>query len=202
MIGLPTHLPEWNAWSQEIVRRIRIGGARDNLQSLVKVGCDEEELLFRLAAIVAWKDKKIDWRSTGLTPHLIRVAPDKLREAAGLVERFNNALAIRPKISASPEELSRSLWSFADHLEEITPLLLRPSSLTLEISALCSLVGYVTRVSKKPHDKEVSGLIGAVLGREYYAATHLTQWRSKHREAIGLFGSGIVSPLSQAVPSR
>jgi len=202
MIGLPTHLPEWNAWRQEILRRIRAEGARDNLQTLVKLGCDEGELLFRLAAIVAWKNKKINWGISGLTPHRIRVAPDKLREAARLMELFNKALDIRAEVSPSPEELSNSLRSYAERLEEITPLLLCPGSFTLEISALCSLVGYVARVSKKHHDKEVSGLIGAVLGKDYYAATHLTQWRSKHREAIGLLGSGVVSPLSQPVPSR
>jgi hypothetical protein len=201
MIGLPTHLPEWGKWREETRRRIRNAGASDDLQSLIQLGCDQEKLLFRLAAVLAWNDKKFDWRDTGLTRHGVRVTPHKLREAARLVEQFSNLLVIPSDGPFNAENLSRSLSSYAKQLEKFTPLLLRPAPLTLGTSALCSLVWYVKRATNGHHDREVSGLIGSLLGRDYYAATHLTQWRSKHRKAIDLVGSHIISPLSLPVPT-
>lgn len=202
MNGLPTHLPEWKAWRVEILRRIREGDAENDLCSLVQGGCDCEELLFRLAAVVAWANRRTNWRTTGLTRHKVKVAPAKMREAAKLVERFQDVLPMPPEVSLRPGELCRSLRAYAEKLEESKPFLLGPDRLSLGVGALCSLVGYVKHATRKNYDQEVSGLICAVLGKDNYAATHLVQWRSRHRKEIDLMGCVVVNPLSVPVPQN
>jgi hypothetical protein len=197
MENLPTHVAQWKPWRREIVRRIRAGVAVTDLQTLVAAGCEEESLLFRLAAIVGWHGRVFGKNSVGLTRYQITVAPTKLRQASDLICRLEKVFAAQGEASPTIEQLGRSLRLYADSLNASLPILLRPGRLTMEVAAICSLVGYVQRSTErhKPHDEEVSGLICAVLGRESYAATHLTQWRSDHRKEIASMGEAVVNPV-------
>ena len=57
MAFLPTNLPDWEPWRKEIEKRILAANATDDLRILNKAGCTDE-LLFRLASVVAWHGGK------------------------------------------------------------------------------------------------------------------------------------------------
>lgn len=196
---LPTHLAEWKPWREEIRRRIHAGAAASDLQSLVKAGCEEESLLFRLAAVVAWHNRKLDLRTAHLTTHQVKMAPTKLIEVADLMERLEGLFSVQVGEELAVEDLTRALRFHAEQLGRRLPVL-KPGATMLGLAALCGLIGYVERMTPRPHDKEVSGLLAAVSGRDSYVATHLTQWRSKHRRDIALMGTDVVNPLLLPVP--
>ena len=197
MSGLPTYLPEWEPWRKEINKRIEAADATSYLQKLCEAGCREEELLFRLAAIVAWHGKDPTRKATGLTPHQLKIAPKKLRDAAKLIEQLERPWHPDEEIPDAVTRLTTLLKSYADGLDKWTiPNLLKPSRTTLELAARCSLVAYVERATGRNHDDELSALIAAVLRKDDYFATHLTQWRSKHQNEIDLWRHSLVNPLS------
>jgi hypothetical protein len=203
MENLPTHLSQWKPWRREVLRRVRTGVAERDLQKLVAAGCEKESLLFRLAAIVGWHGKVFGKTYVGLTRYEIKVAPTKLRKASNLICRLQKLFAVQDESSPAIEQLGRSLRLYADSLDASLLILLRPGGLTMEVAAICSLIGYVQRTTTrhKPHDPEVSGLIGAVLGKDSYPATQFTQWRFKHRKEIASMSEDIVNPLYLPVPS-
>lgn len=196
MSGLPTYLPEWEPWREEISKRIKAADATDYLQKLREAGCREDELLFRLAAIVAYQGKGATRKATGLTLHQLKIAPKKLRDAAKLIEQLERPLHPDEEIPQSANPLITSLKSYAADLEGWTiKNLLKPSRMTLELAARCSLVAYVEQATHRNYDEELSALIAAVLRKADYYATHLTQWRSKHQDEIELCRHSLVNPL-------
>ena len=194
---LPLHMPDWKPWKSEMLRRIHEGCAQQRLDTLVQAGCDRDGLLFRLAAIVAWqgRGKKLHWSATGLSRHLVKEAPKKIREVADLLGQFDRVLP--SQIEELPALLAE-LRARADELVRNSRILLNPSKRTLEVAALASLVGYVKRATGRNYDEAVTGLTEAVTRK--VLGTPLAQWRSKHREDIALLGSGVVNPLLVPIP--
>lgn len=205
MPDLPTYLPQWEPWRKEIRERIEAVEATRNLQMLGEAGCEEEKLLFRLAAVVAWHGRKEGTRNaTGLTPHQLKMAPKKLRDTAKLIEQLGRAWHTDGDASEHESSLINSLKSYADGLDGEWGIqsLLKPSRMTLELAARCGLVAYVKQATGRNHDEELSALIGAVLGKDDYFATHLTQWRAKHKGDIEQFRSALANPLTERIPRK
>jgi hypothetical protein len=198
------HLPQWKLWRTEVEKRIEKGGAKLYMKTLRKAGCGEDELLFRLAAVLAWHGRKEGTRkATGLTLHQLKMAPRKLRDAAKLIGQLQRTWQPTGEAPEDENSLINSLKSYADELESWgIQRLLKPSGMTLELAALCSLVDCVKKATGKNHDEEVSALIAAVLGKDNYFATHLTQWRSKHKAEIELNRSVLVNPLTEGIPKK
>lgn len=197
MSRLPTYLPEWEPWRDEIKKRIEAAEATNDLQKLLKAGCGEDELLFRLAAIVAWHGKHPSRKATGLTLHQLKMVPKKLRDAAKLIEQLERASDENGDIPEHASHLITSLESYADTVDgSMKDILLTPPRTTLGLAARCCLVNYVEQATGRNHDEELSALIAAVLEKDDYFATNLTQWRSKHKDEIELHRHALVNPLS------
>jgi hypothetical protein len=197
---LPLHSTVWKLCRNKIRQRIIDSEAEGDLNDLVKAGCAEDSLLYRLAAIADCHDRRLRPKAAGITQYRIRTASGKLHEAADLLDRLERAFAPLKMESLNNQQLVDSLRRKARELEKLLPALVRRNRLSLENASLCSLIGYVDRMTGRHHDREVSSLIGAVLGKGSYVATHLAQWRSKYQTEIDLLGNGVVTPSSLLAP--
>ena len=127
----------------------------------------------------------------------MKIAPEKLRDAAKLIEQLERPWHPDEEIPDAVTRLTTLLKSYADGLDEWTiQNLLKPSLMTFGPAARCSLVAYVEQATGRNYDEELSALIAAVLRKDNYFATHLTQWRSKHQDEIDLCRHSLVNPLS------
>ena len=131
-----------------------------------------------------------------MSRHSLKQMPTKMRDISAHIDDIQVALPIR----SLQEGLSQKIRASADELERSLCFLLNPDKTTTEDMAVCILVSYVEWATGKHKDAEVSELIGAVVDKQGYTATHLAQWRSKHRKQIESMVSDLINPLVKRVP--
>jgi hypothetical protein len=162
-------------------------GAKGDLETLVEAGCDRAEILSLLRVLDSqfvddsWK------RLTGLKQKQLRSAVLKFRYCADRIEGLNSrplmwaAIVYGPSGNPDFYKMPGLLRLYADILEfEIENS--RPRKNPLQNTCKALLVDMALRCGK-PYDKEVAGLIGAALGREYDTKNH-SEWRANHHALL------------------
>jgi len=196
-----TKLRSWEPWRRLVLKRITLEGATSALKKLVEKGCSEEAILIRLAAVVATlgaDPRNVD----GMTEHVVKAAPDKLRSTAELVRRLNDHFPVRTKDSIDPDRLAKLLSTFADRFSEVIKAVFDTPSSYLHNLAICILVNYVDETTRKFRDKDVSALIGAVLHKRDYAAHNLDQWRNDHKKDLAVAAGSLINPCTFPLPRQ
>jgi hypothetical protein len=172
-----------------VEQRLDEWGARGDLETLVEAGCDRAEIL-NILRILDSQFVDDSWeRLTGLKQKELRSAVQKFRDCADRIDGLNSrplmwaASVYGPRGNPDLCKIPGLLRVYADILKfEIENSGPRQKSRQNTCKAL--LVDIALRCGK-PYDKEVAGLIGAALGREYDTKNH-SEWRANHRALLDL----------------
>jgi hypothetical protein len=188
-----------------VEERLDEWNARPHLETLVDAGCDRAEIIAALNVLGA-RFADDSWEHlTGLKLKPLKSAVKRFRNCADAIDSLNSRplmwAAIVYGIKHNPDfyNIPRMLRLYADMLEfEIKnsgpkkhPLLNICKALLVDMAQRCG----------GPHDKEVAGLIGAVLGREYDTKSH-SEWRANHEallDRVRLLGDMPQIPLQPSV---
>jgi hypothetical protein len=186
--------PGWQLGREETIRRIKAAGADGDLDRLVKATGELDELLFRLAAILAGQHMKTNFKAMGMSRHIAKATPKKMRDVAQCLDKFKIVLSVK----GFEDELTSKIRSCADELQRVMSDL--PKG-TLEDAAKCILVDYVQYKSGRSHDREVSVLMAAMGCKACSSETDLTQWRYRNKKRIEDSRFCIINPSHVPVPS-
>jgi hypothetical protein len=153
------------------------------LQKLVVAGCREQVLLSHLMALGNADPRLVDlgwW--TGMSRPQVKVERQRLLEYAdatqALLDRPIKAILVG-RSGQSRSVLALALPRILRVLADVLLQLLTEASGRKRLHhdiALAGLVRYVQACTGRPHDREVSELVSAVLDREYFEQAH-QQWR-------------------------
>jgi hypothetical protein len=191
---LPVNSNWWKEWRVRMERLICKNNAKHDLTTLLRAGCAEDSLFFRLASISSWHKERLARKASLISVYQIKTTPNKLREAADLIDGIEDMFRFHKREFPNAPELAQTLRAYAKDWEETLPFMLHPGRMNMRVTAVCSLVAYVKRATNKNHDKEVSSLLGAVLSKDSYEAKNLAQWRNKYKKEIDLLGDFVVTP--------
>lgn len=161
-----------------------------DLDDLVTAQCDRDELLayLSMANFVDESWKKLV--GAGLKTYRRNIR--EIEHCANLIERLNRSKLLWLSIShpdpkfvgihrspTLPEQLRR----YADNLRNL-PETFGPKRSLGRHAWKALIVAKVTKVTGKPHDREVSALIAAVLDNRRYGVKAHQAWRRKYEELI------------------
>ena len=161
--------------------------ALQSLDRLLACGCERRMLLAALAGLRPAVDLD-DFREwVGVDRKTLRARLRRLRACADEIEEQHlGIVGLLFQLSKQPAhagwlDLPRRLREYSDVIERFGHFI-RPKgprkghAWHIRVS---TIVHHVVDRTGKPHDKEVSELINAVLGKEYDVATH-KMWRLEH----------------------
>lgn len=167
----------------QIERILRSENAERDLETLVnKWKCDLEIILLTLALIrdPLFRDT---WEATlGIGPKKIRALARQMRKWATKLEVLSSGWD-RFLVPGRFRQLADLLRDYATYLELVITRS-GPKRHPMVNAGKCFLVAYVKTVTGRFLDREVSGLISAVLGLEVYDASRHAQWRREHSFGI------------------
>jgi hypothetical protein len=161
--------------------------AKRDLETLVEAGCDRAEILSILQVLDSQFVDESWERLTGLKLKQLKGAVKRFRDCADRIDRLNShrvmwaAIVYGPRGNRDFYNIPRLLRLYADMLEfEIKnsgpkkhPLQNTCKALLVDVALSCG----------GPCDKEVAGLIGAILGLDYQTKSH-SEWRANHQPLL------------------
>jgi hypothetical protein len=174
-------------------RILKENGALPDLQALARFGCNREGLISVLEIAGLADDSWTTRLGRGMDRRKFLSIMEQIRECANLIARLNRselihtlsvelrdpwfaALHNRPTL---PERLRYYAQSF-----ELLPKVFGPRRRNREDSWKALLVAQVLEDTGRPHDKQVSALIAAVLDLRKYSEQAHGKWRRNHGAQI------------------
>ena len=162
--------------------------ALNDLELLVGDGCDRDQILVLLGNL-AWGQQNKNWKSfagTDDTRHLPALA-GRITHLADEIIVLNKTLMMtfygRFMAGTGSRDLPALLIRYAGTLQALHRLV-GPRKHSLEELFRCLLIAYVHAETGDFHDKEVSGLIGAVTDEADYGEKAQARWRQRHSPAL------------------
>lgn len=171
---------------------IRRRSAEGDLDKLVFRGCNKRRLLFELGVLMGDPPRIDTWRGLlGLEYRQLKAAVARMEKCADEISALNSGVTARGLMDAEPRYrlfrlLPRQLRLCARFWWVYSKASLRPRAHPSLNAAKSRLTRHVIEMTGKPHDREVSALISATLGKTYDAVAHRA-WRNSR---------GIRSPKS------
>jgi hypothetical protein len=176
-----------------IERALEEYGALPHMQTLVAAGCKRDEILaaMKLAFLAdeSWeKQVKMNLRT-------LKGSIAQIRHCSRIIDRLNaSELIYRASIEyripqsvglrESPT-LAQRLREYADMLDWLRHVF-GPERNIRRHTWKGWIVAIVMEDTKRPHDREVSSLIAAVLDDSRYSESAHRAWRSKHTDVVDL----------------
>lgn len=165
--------------------------ADKHLQALVKDGCNRDELI-SLMELAFFADES--WKHlAGMDLRAFKRGINQVRHCAGLIERLNRSqlvyhasieIRLPPFVSIQESPtLPERLRDYASKLDFLRSVF-GPKHKRRRHAWKAWIVAIVTEDTKKPHDPEVSSLIGAVLDESKYSEKAHQAWRLEHSDLI------------------
>lgn len=172
-------------------RALEEHAALPSLQTLVDSGCDRSELISYMEVAFMADDS---WKTlVDMNLRAFKGSIKKIRDCAGVIDRLNRSeliyhMSIEAKdarfvgIHESPT-LPVRLREYADKLDWLRHVFGPKRNIRLN-AWRGWIVAVVMENTEKPHDREVSSLIAAVLNDSQYSESAHRAWRSKHIDVI------------------
>ena len=168
------------------------------LEKLISCGCTREELLFRLLLLHSKTTASNTWqRLIGMERRQIKSATSGLARCAGQVARINRSQVFmllcqkapavweslyprirEPGIEGMIAKLPLILCTYEKTLEQCSKEFQPGKRFNLH-AAKEEFVKYVCAKTGKPHDREVSAMISAMLDDDNYSPDDHLQWRKR-----------------------
>jgi hypothetical protein len=159
------------------------------LQALVRGGCPRDLLAMQLRYIADFARDDSHKRWVGMNGRDVDRTVARLRREAEEIDRLTKTLLI---YSLGPE-VSRKFQAIPPLLREFSDAIgghwgdkgrsFGPKRRRLQNGAKAALVATVMHHTGRPHDEEVSALLGAVMNKLYTTENH-KMWRRNHRALI------------------
>ena len=166
-------------------------GALGYLESLVREDCDRDQILAMLVTLQ--RCPQIDaWEFLAKTDlQTLKRKIAKIRNVARDIERLNSTFlsAFRTSLGFSFQEKFQRIPFILEWYATVLDVqrgFFGPKQHPMEEAAKAHLVLTVEITTGKPHDKEVSGLIAAVMNRPNYSEGDHGQWRYNHRRNLAI----------------
>ncbi len=170
--------------------------ALGDVKKLEDEDCNRDEILFRLELLCSGFANDSWQELTGLTEkRKVSAATNRIRKLAEEIEQLNRHMLVwflANYVLTGKVEFYRIpvlLRNYAQTLDDAGKLY-GPLKHPFQNGVIAFLVAYVKDKTGKFHDKEVSGLIAAVLRSDRYSQKDQQMWRRNHAKLLQLVLGG------------
>lgn len=183
----------WAAWAKEQEQRLTSPGARTDFVELCQAGCVPRVLASTIAIVRFAPELNGWWYETLGNIKKGQKLISSLEEAAMALKNFYTSgkapeNSKTPDLTLpgflSPHGLAEQIESHREMVMSFGELASRLEVKSFQHIARYLLMGYVLRATGEPHDRNISGILGEIVGPADYDEVAQRMWRNRNYERL------------------